>query len=150
MDRIFLYRGNVVREAVSEEAAKSLETKGFVRVGASAAGRETPGAEALEEAVSALKTQLAMAAEAIAAAEEERQESENRAREAEEKRAEATGEAEALREELAGTQKRLEAAERETKSLALELDGTREQLEAAVRKNKAASGKEKKQEAADD
>ncbi len=121
MDQITLRMGNVVKLAASEEAARALEAKGFVRDGApgrrSGTDMDTGTAEATD-----LKKELAGASKALSLA--------NKKREAAEK-------------ELEEARKKLKEAEKKNEALLQELAGTREQLDAAVKKNTAASGKEK-------
>lgn len=125
MGKIVLRRENVVKEAASEDAARGLEAEGFIRDGSAAPSPGASGVRELEEEAGRLRTELAVAAEAAAAADRRRDEAEK---------------------ELESIRERLEEADGRNRALLQELAGTREQLEAAVKKNKAA-GKNKEEPA---
>lgn len=126
-DRIVLRKENVVKEVESEDRAKALEARGYVRDGADpSAGGKDPAALLKENAE--LKDSLIRASQAM------------------EQKEQRLG---ALERELKDTKEKLEEAsayaedaDRQISTLTQELQGTKEQLETAVRKN-AASGKGK-------
>ncbi len=126
-DRIVLRKENVVKEVESEDRAKALEAKGYIRDGAGpSAGGKDPAALLKENAE--LKDSLIRASQAM------------------EQKDQRLG---ALEKELKDTKEKLEEAsayaedaDRQISTLTQELQGTKEQLETAVRKN-AASGKGK-------
>lgn len=119
---IELRKDNVVKIVDSEDKAKALENKGFVRTDGKTVPAVLPDAEVKE-----LKEQLVRAAGYIKTADEIRGK---------------------LEEELAVTRAKLEEAskyaekaDKKIESLSQELSGTREQLEAAIKKNKDADKK---------
>lgn len=115
MNEIVLKRANVVKRVDSEERAKALEAKGFVRADGKTVQKAASGSEVEE-----LKSQLIKAGEVIKTADERRKE---------------------LEKELSDTTAKLEESSKKIEDLTQELAGTREQLEAAVKKNKAAEKK---------
>ncbi len=110
MSDIILRRANVVKKVDSEDKAKALEAKGFIRDGAK---KSTAGNSAKE--VTELKKSLVEAGKVIEQGDKRRGE---------------------LETELADTKAKLEEANKAVEALTLELNGTKEQLEAAVKKNK--------------
>lgn len=113
MEKIELKRANVVKVVDSENKAKALEEKGFIR-------SDGKTAVASGVAVEELKAQLVKAGEIIAAGDKKRAE---------------------LEEKLKEASEYAEKANKEIAELKEELSGTKEQLEAAVKQNKAASKK---------
>lgn len=112
MEKIELKRANVVKVVDSEDKAKALEAKGFVRTdGKTAASNVT---------VEELKEQLVKAGTIIASGDEKRAE---------------------LEEKLKEASEYAQKADKENAELKAELSGIKEQLEAAVKQNKAASKK---------
>lgn len=108
---IKLRKDNVVKSVDSEEKAKALMAKGFVRMdgkGVQSVSKEN--VERLEKELTGAKKKL---------------------QEAEEKAAKAE-------KELDAALKQVKASEKETENLKHELEGTKEQLEAALKKNKSA------------
>lgn len=122
MSEIVLKRANVVKRVDSEDKAKVLEAKGFVRTD----GKTVPVVSSAEE-VKELKEQLVKAGEALKTADARRGELEKELTDVKEKLQEASEYA--------------EAADKKIEALTQELAGTKEQLEAAVKQNKAASKK---------
>ncbi len=123
MDKIVLRNGNVVKEVESEDRAKALELKGFVRDGAEpaiAAG----DTKALEKELKKAREDLTRASEMMENADKRRGELETELAETKEKLEEAS--------------KYAESADKKIETLTRELEGTKEQLEAAVKKNTAA------------
>lgn len=125
MDKIVLRNANVVKEVASEEAALTLEKKGFVRDGA--VPRQPDALETLKVQLEEQKGQTDREKKAAKAAEEK---------------------ALKYRKELEETEAKLEEASRyaeeadkKIEALTQELAGTREQLEVAVKKNAAAEKK---------
>lgn len=116
MVEIILKRANVVKKVYSEDKAKELEAKGFVRADGKTVLSEDPEIKKLKES-------LVKAGEAIKTADARRGE---------------------LEKELSDVRKQLSEAEEKIKSLETELSGTREQLEAAVKKNKEAAPRKEK------
>ena len=112
MEKIELKRANVVKVVDSEDKAKILEEKGFVRTDGKTAASGVTVAE--------LKAQLVKAGEIITAGDKKRAE---------------------LEEKLKEASEYAEKADKEITELKAELSGTKEQLEAAVKQNKAASKK---------
>lgn len=115
MSDIILRRANVVKKVDSEDKAKALETKGFIRDGAkkSTAGNST-------KEIAELKKSLEEAGKVIEQGDKRRGE---------------------LETELADTKAKLEEANKTVETLIAELNGTKEQLEAAIKKNKELSKK---------
>lgn len=113
MEKIELKRANVVKVVDSEDKAKALEEKGFVRTDGKTAATSSVTVEGL-------KAQLVKAGETIAAGEKKKAE---------------------LEEKLKEVSEYAEKADKEITELKAELSGTKEQLEAAVKQNKAASKK---------
>lgn len=115
MNEIVLKRANVVKRVDSEDKAKALEAKGFVRMDGKTA--KAPAAkndtDKLQKELADTKTQLQEAVE----------------------------KAEASEKELADSKELLQEAEKKIQTLEADLKGTKEQLEAAVKKNKAAEKK---------
>lgn len=122
MAEIVLQRANVVKSVDSEDKAKALEAKGFVRTDGKTA-LVVPSTKEVEE----LKAQLVKAGETLKAADERRGELEKELADVKEKLQEASEYA--------------ESADKKIEELTQELAGTKEQLEAAVKKNKAADKK---------
>jgi len=114
MSKIELRRANVVKQVDSEDKAKVLESKGFVRTDGTGV-KKTEEIVSSEVVIKELKEQLINAGKALETADVER------------------GEAE---KELADTKEQLQEAEKKIQALEAELSGTKEQLEAAVKKNK--------------
>lgn len=113
MEKIELKRANVVKVVDSEDKAKVLEEKGFVRTD----GKTVTSSDVTVEE---LKAELVKAGEIIAAGEKRKSE---------------------LEEKLKEASEYAEKADEEIAELKAELSGTKEQLEAAVKQNKAASKK---------
>lgn len=115
MSEIELKRENVVKRVDSEDKAKALEAKGFVRTDGKTV--KTPAAkdntEKLQKELADTKTQLQEAVE----------------------------KAEASEKELSDTKEQLQEAEKKIQTLEADLKGTKEQLEAAVKQNKDANKK---------
>lgn len=112
MEKIELKRANVVKVVDSEDKAKVLEEKGFVRTDGKTVASGVTVAE--------LKAQLEKAGEIITAGDKKRAE---------------------LEEKLKEASEYAEKADKEIAELKAELSGVKEQLEAAVKQNKAASKK---------
>lgn len=115
MSEIELKRANVVKRVDSEDKAKTLEAKGFVRtdgktVKAPAAKDNT---EKLQKELADTKAQLQ----------------------------EAVKKAEASEKELSEAKEQLQEAEKKIQTLETDLKGTKEQLEAAVKQNRDANKK---------
>lgn len=123
MEKITLRNGNVVKEVESEDRAKALEAKGYVRDGASPAAK-AGDTKALEKELKEAKTDLVRASEYMEASDKRKGELEK--------------ELEETKTELETVKGQLEEEEKKTASLTQELEGTKEQLEAAVKKNTAA------------
>lgn len=122
MDKITLRNGNVVKEVESEDRAKALEAKGFVRDGAAPAS--TAGnTKALEKELKKAKEDLTKAAEYIAICDRRKGELEKELAD--------------IKSELETVNGKLEEEKKRTAALAQELEGTKEQLEAAVKKSAA-------------
>lgn len=115
MGNIKLKRANVVKEVDSEDRAKALEAKGFVRTDGKSAKAPAGKGDADK-----LQKELAETKEQLQAAE---------------------GKAEAAEKELESVKAQLQDAEKKAQALETELEGTKEQLEAAVKQNKAAGKK---------
>ena len=111
MGNIKLKRANVVKEVDSEDRAKALEAKGFVRTDGKSAK-----APAGKGDTDKLQKELAETKEKLQAAE-------------------------AAEKELESVKAQLQDAEKKAQALETELEGTKEQLEAAVKQNKAAGKK---------
>ncbi len=109
MSEIVLRRANVVKKVDSEDKAKALEAKGFIRDGAKAAVTDLKAENA------ELKKSLVEAGKVIDQGDDR------------------SGE---LEEELADAKAKLGDAEKKIEDLTNELTGTKEQLEAALKKNK--------------
>ena len=119
MSEIELKRANVVKRVDSEDKAKALEAKGFVRTDGTVANKTESNA-ASEAVINELKEQLLKAGKVIEASDARRGE---------------------LEKELTSTKEKLEEADKKIATLEAELSGTKEQLEAALKKNKAAEKK---------
>ena len=115
MGNIKLKRANVVKEVDSEDRAKALEAKGFVRTD----GKSTKAPAGKGDA-DKLQKELTETKEKLQTAE---------------------GKAEAAEKELESVKAQLQETEKKAQALETELEGTKEQLEAAVKQNKAASKK---------
>lgn len=114
MSEIVLKRANVEKRVNSEDKAKVLEAKGFVRTD----GKKTAPAPSAD--VEILKKELEDTREQLKGISKK---------------------AETSEKELADTKELLQESEKKVQDLEMELSGTKEQLEAAIKKNKAASGK---------
>ncbi len=123
MDKIILRNGNVVKEVESEDRAKALEAKGFVRDGSDPipAGGDI---KALEKELKKTKEDLVRASEYMEASDKHKGELEKELADA--------------KLELEAVKGQLEDEKKNTAALTKELEGTKEQLEAAVKKNTAA------------
>ncbi len=121
-DRIVLRKENVVKEVESEDRAKALEAKGYIRDGAdpSAGGRDPA---ALRKEIAELKDSLIRASKVMEQKDQRQGELERELADTKEKLMEASAYA--------------EDADRRIGLLTQELSGTKEQLEAALRKNTA-------------
>lgn len=115
MSEIVLKRANVVKRVDSEDRAKALETKGFVRTDG-----KTAKVPAGKSDTDKLQKELTETKEKLQIAE---------------------GKAEAAEKEMESVKEKLQDAENKIQALETELEGTREQLEAAVKQNKATSKK---------
>nr|DAY79453.1 MAG TPA: Thymopoietin protein [Caudoviricetes sp.] len=113
MEKIELKRANVVKVVDSEDKAKALEAKGFVRT-------DGKTAAASNVTVEELKEQLVKAGTIIASGDEKRAE---------------------LEEKLKEASEHAQKADKENAELKAELSGVKEQLEASVKQNRAASKK---------
>lgn len=122
MDKITLRNGNVVKEVESDDRAKALEEKGFVRDGAAPA-ITAEDTKALEKELQKAREELTRASEVMETADKRRGELEAELAETKEKLKEASEYA--------------ETADKKIEALTQELEGTKEQLEAAVKKNTA-------------
>lgn len=116
---IELRKENVVKSVDSEDKAKALEAKGFVRTD----GKTVSVSDTVQE----LKAQLARAAEYMKTADKRRGELEEELAD--------------LKEKLKEASEYAEEADRKIEFLSQELSGTKEQLEAAVKKNKVSEKK---------
>lgn len=123
MDKITLRNGNVVKEVESEDRAKTLEAKGFVRDGAVPASA-SGDIKALEKELKKTKDDLVKASEYMEAADKRKGELEKELKDTKEKLEEAS--------------KYAETSDKRIEELEQELSGTKEQLEAAIKKNTAA------------
>ena len=131
MGKIELKRGNVVKRVDSEDRAKALEAKGFVRTDGKTV-REA-GTD-VDKVVSELQRRLAEASKVMEKADEAKGK-------VEAELAEAKAKAEAAEKELESVKAQLQETEKKAQALETELEGTKEQLEAAVKQNKAAGKK---------
>ena len=138
MSEIVLKRANVVKRVDSEDKAKALEAKGFVRTDGRTVINVNSDAEAAE-----LRSQLIKAGEIIKTADARRGELEKELSYTKEQLSEAEEKIRDLETEFSGTKEQLEAAEGRIRTLETELSGTKEQLEAAVEKNKDTAKKGK-------
>lgn len=113
--KIELRRENVVKNVDSEDKAKALEAKGFIRTDGQTVQPSTTkdNTDKLQKELADTKAKLEKVVE----------------------------KAEASEKELADTKEQLQEAEKKIQALEAELGGTKEQLEAAVKKNKAADKK---------
>ena len=123
MDKITLRNGNVVKEVESEDRAKALEAKGFVRDGAVPV-TEAGDTKALEKELKKTKEDLVRASEYMEASDKHKGELEKELAD--------------TKAELETVKGQLEEEKKNTATLAQELEGTKEQLKAAVKKNTAA------------
>lgn len=138
MEKIELRRANVVKQVDSEDRAKVLEARGFVRTdGKSAKAMSADIAEEVKE----LKKSLAEASKVMEKADEVRGNLEKELSETKEKLQAAEDKAEAAERELESVKAQLQDTEKKAQALETELEGTKEQLEEAVKQNKAASKK---------
>ena len=126
MSEIELKRANVVKRVDSEDKAKALEAKGFVRTDGTVANKTESNA-AYEAVINELKEQLLKAGKVIEASDARRGELEK--------------ELTSTKEKLEEASKYAEEADKKIATLEAELSGTKEQLEAALKKNKAAEKK---------
>lgn len=138
MEKIELKRANVVKQVDSEDRAKALEAKGFVRTDGKSAKAMSADTE---EEVKELKKSLAEASKVMEKADEVKGKLEKELAETKEKLQTAESKAEAAEKELETVKAQLQDAEKKAQALETELEGTKEQLEAAVKKNKDASKK---------
>lgn len=112
--KIELRKDNVVKVVDSEDKAKALESKGFLRMdGKTSKTDETGGRDGFQNELEEAKAQIAVMAK----------------------------ENEVYKKELSSTKALLQKAEKKCQNLETELAGTKEQLEAAVQKNKATDKK---------
>ena len=123
MSEIELKRANVVKRVDSEDKAKALEAKGFVRTDGTVTNKTESNA-ASEAVINELKEQLLKAGKVIEASDARRGELEK--------------ELTSTKEKLEEASKYAEEADKKIATLEAELSGTKEQLEAALKKNKAA------------
>lgn len=123
MDKIVLRNGNVVKEVESEDRAKALELKGFIRDGAEPTTK-AEDTKALEKELKEAKADLVRASEYIKTSDERKGELEK--------------ELDDTKAELETVKGQLEDEKKHTAALTQELEGTKEQLEVAVKKNTAA------------
>lgn len=138
MEKIKLKRANVVKEVDSEDRAKALEAKGFVRTD----GKTAPESGTdVDKVVSELKKRLTEASKVMEKADEVKGKLEKELAETKEKLQTAEGKAEEAEKELESVKAQLQEAEKKVQTLETELEGTKEQLEAAVKQNKAAGKK---------
>ncbi len=138
MSEIELKRDNVVKRVDSQDRAKALEAKGFVRTD----GKKAPESGVdVDKVVSELKERLTEASRTMEKADEVKGKLENELAETKEKLQAAEGKAEAAENELESVKAQLQEAEKKVQTLETELEGTKEQLEAAVKQNKAAGKK---------
>lgn len=119
MSEIELKRANVVKRVDSEDKAKALEAKGFVRTDGTVANKTESNA-AYEAVINELKEQLLKAGKVIEASDARRGELEK--------------ELTSTKEKLEEASKYAEEADKKIATLEAELSGTKEQLEAALKK----------------